>query len=193
MSEKRWTIAGVIAAVVFGVPAWWAMFIEHPETVGTTITVLRALSPVVMFAIGAFTGYKRCSWKMGERHSRELTEKDEECTEKVAAKETEIEKIRRDCERMVFEATMPLDRTIRLTKPQAEVVVGMIDRQRAGEDTVLSARRGGDAALDSLAAQGVLHKEPFKSFYDMFDYTMDPEWLSLFRKHESEVRDIAAR
>lgn len=136
------------------------------------------MRPLLFTALGAVLGYTVC-----KALDRKL----------LSAKEAEIEKIRRDCERRVFEATMPLDRTIRLTKPQAEVVVGMIDRERAGEDTVLSARRGGDAALDSLAAQGVLHKEPFGSFHNMFNYAMDHEWLSLFRKHESEVRDIAAR
>lgn len=180
------TVGGFIVGVV-SVLGWMNI---TPCMVGQlAYDVLYHALPVVTFVGGAMSG-----WGITKlRVQTVISDKDKECAEKVAAKEAEIEKIRRDCERRVFEATMPLDRTISLTKPQAEVVVGMIDRERAGEDTVLSAWRGGDAALDSLAAKGVLHKEPFKSFYNLFDYTMDPEWLSLFRKHESEVRDIAAR
>lgn len=81
MSEKQWTIAGVVAAVVFGAPSWWVMFIEHPETAGMMVTTLRVISPVVMFAIGAFTGYKYCSWKSSERRATELAAKDAEIAE----------------------------------------------------------------------------------------------------------------
>lgn len=81
MSEKQWTIAGVVAAVVFGAPSWWVMFIEHPETAGMMVTALRVISPVVMFAIGAFTGYKYCSWKSSERRATELAAKDAEIAE----------------------------------------------------------------------------------------------------------------
>ena len=87
MSEKQWTIAGVVAAVVFGPPSWWVMFIEHPETAGMMLTALRVISPVVMFAIGAFTGYKYCSWKSSERRATELAAKDAEI-ERVKAERT---------------------------------------------------------------------------------------------------------
>lgn len=59
MSDKGWSIAGVIASVVFGVPAWWTLFIEHPETV----TALWVIAPLGTFALGAFTGYHARRWR----------------------------------------------------------------------------------------------------------------------------------
>lgn len=189
MSDDRWTRDQKLSAVsiAIGTVGTTANFIQPiTDAIGPFYWIIQ---PFLFLGMGLFIGYAVTRML----YNKKIGKKDEEREMAVAAKDAEIEKIRRDCERRVFEATMPLDRTIRLTKPQAEVVVGMIDRERAGEDTVLSARRGGDAALDSLAAQGVLHKEPFGSFHNMFNYAMDHEWLSLFRKHESEVRDIAAR
>lgn len=109
----------------------------------------------------------------------------------LAAKDLSATKL--DCEQRIYEATMPLDRTIKLTKAQAELVVEMIERDRAGDSSLLMAKRGGDAVIDSLAEKGVFHKEPFGAASNMYNYAMDPEWLALFRSHEAEVRDIASR
>lgn len=196
--DMIWRAAKVIGGFSVGAVSVLAWLNVTPEMVGRAVyDVLYVVLPIITFLGGMLAG-----WGISGRRSKELlAAKDAEIAELLRRPTVEeVDELRRglaakeaDCERRVFEATMPLDRTISLTKPQAEVVVDMIDRERAGEDTVLSAIRGGNTALDSLAAKGVLHKEPFKSFYNLFDYTMDPEWLSLFRKHESEVRDIAAR
>ena len=189
MSDDRWTRDQKLsaAAIAIGAVGTTANFIKPiTDAIGPFYWIIQ---PFLFLGMGLFIGYAVTRML----YNKKIGKKVEECEMAVAAMEAEMEKLRRDCERRVFEATMPLDRTISLTKPQAEVIVDMIDREREGEDTVLSACRGGDAALDSLADKGVLHKKPFKSFYNMFDYTMDPEWLSLFRRHESELRDIAAR
>lgn len=193
-----WRAANVLGGFTVGAVSVLAWLNITPEMVGRAVyDVLYVVLPIITFLGGVFAG-----WGISGRRSKELLSvKDAEIAELLRRPTAEeVDDLRRElaakdaeCERKVFEATMPLDRTISLTKSQAEVIVDMIDRERAGEETVLSAWRGGDAALDSLADKGVLHKKPFKSFYNMFDYTMDSEWLSLFRRHESEVRDIAAR
>lgn len=75
MSEKQWTIAGVAVGVAFGVPAWWSLFIEHPETVTAMTWALRVMTPVVTFMVGAFTGWHLRRWvrPVDQTHSMDGT------------------------------------------------------------------------------------------------------------------------
>lgn len=72
MSEKGWTIAGVLLTVVFGIPAWWALFIEHPETVTTMTWTLRVATPVLTFFAGMFTGWHLQKWRSKAKPNSEL-------------------------------------------------------------------------------------------------------------------------
>lgn len=67
MREKGLTIAGIAATIAFGVPTWWALFIEHPETADAFVWALRALTPIVIFLLGVFTGWNLRRWLGGER------------------------------------------------------------------------------------------------------------------------------
>lgn len=81
MSERWLTIVGVILTVVFGVPAWWALFIEHPETVTTMTWALRIATPVLTFLAGMFTGWHLQKWRSKKKSSgtgEESAEKDAE-------------------------------------------------------------------------------------------------------------------
>ena len=81
MSEKGWTIAGVLLTVAFGVPAWWTLFIEHPETVTTMTWALRVATPVLTFLAGMFTGWHLRKWRSKKKSSgtgEESAEKDAE-------------------------------------------------------------------------------------------------------------------
>lgn len=55
--DEGLAIAGVILTVLFGVPAWLALFIEHPETLPAVIWALRLAFPVLTFLLGIFTGW----------------------------------------------------------------------------------------------------------------------------------------
>ena len=72
MSEKGWTIAGVLLTVAFGVPAWWTLFIEHPETVTTMTWALRVATPVLTFLAGMFTGWHLRKWRSKAKPNSEL-------------------------------------------------------------------------------------------------------------------------
>ncbi len=63
MSEKVLTIAGIVASVLFGIPAWWALLIEHPDAIGPAISALRVASPIAIFLLGCFTGYHLKAWR----------------------------------------------------------------------------------------------------------------------------------
>lgn len=64
-------IAGVILTVVFGVPAWWALFIEHPETLPAVTWALRLAFPVLTFLLGVFTGWHLRKLASGGRARRD--------------------------------------------------------------------------------------------------------------------------
>lgn len=72
MSEKGWTIVGVLLTVAFGVPAWWTLFIEHPETVTTMTWALRVATPVLTFLAGMFTGWHLRKWRSKVKPNSEL-------------------------------------------------------------------------------------------------------------------------
>lgn len=68
MSDRALTILGIAATVAFGVPTWWTLFIEHPETV----TFLWAIAPVVIFLLGIFTGWHLRRWRESSETGSEI-------------------------------------------------------------------------------------------------------------------------
>ena len=78
MSSKFWTIAGLISTVLFGIPSWWTLFIEHPDTLNLITDVLKVISPVVLFALGCFTGYHLRKWRHEVGLSKDIEIKDAE-------------------------------------------------------------------------------------------------------------------
>lgn len=72
MSEKALSILGLILSVAFGVPTWWALFIEHPETAGPLYDVMKIVAPSATFLFGLFTGYHLKAWRAGSDAYRHL-------------------------------------------------------------------------------------------------------------------------
>lgn len=72
MSEKALSLLGIAVSVLLGVPAWWTLFIEHPETLHPAMAVLRVVVPVAIFLLGCFTGYHLKAWRNGADRYRTL-------------------------------------------------------------------------------------------------------------------------
>lgn len=74
MSERGWTILGVAATIVFGVPAWWSLFVEHPDVMAELMWAMRVMLPIGTFLAGVFTGWHLRRWR-SESLAYQITEK----------------------------------------------------------------------------------------------------------------------
>lgn len=63
MSARGQFWVTTVLSVILGAAGWWALFIDHPQTLGG----LAAVATIAMFPLGMLAGWKLCSWRSGGR------------------------------------------------------------------------------------------------------------------------------
>lgn len=91
-SARNWGIAGIVTAVIMGIPAWAepvrAFLDEH---LGIIFQVAYALYPLGAIALGFFAGWQLKKWRIGksagDRESDELRDEEELRAREIEARE----------------------------------------------------------------------------------------------------------
>lgn len=82
MSARGQFWVTTVLSVILGAAGWWALFIDHPQTLGG----LAAVATLAMFPLGMLAGWKLCSWRSGGRADEleRLRERVSEDAERIA-------------------------------------------------------------------------------------------------------------
>lgn len=72
MNDRLLSLLGLIFSIFFGIPAWIALIIEHPSTLGIFYWVVAALAVALTFSLGCFIGFRACLKKY-DRQSLDQT------------------------------------------------------------------------------------------------------------------------
>lgn len=85
-ARGQFWVTTVLSAVI-GAAGWWALFIEHPQTLGWLV----AAATLAMFPLGVLAGWKLCSWRSGGRADElgRLRERVSEDAERIASLKVE--------------------------------------------------------------------------------------------------------
>ena len=176
MSDRSWTIVGIAATIAFGVPTWWALFIEHPETADTFMWALRALTPIVIFLLGVFTGWNLRRWRGGERDMKSrIAELEKRPTEQTHSMDGTIN------------ANLTAVRS--MSPPMAQA---MLDARNAPSGVCEVSGKTGDAVDKSVKREdGVFHIKPYIEGRTKY-YVLMPKWVE-YLKNEIVLRELAKR